>query len=668
MRLLGLMGALFCVVPFAAAQSFAAPAGVRPPHRHTGASVLPGGRVTSPAGNEYPTGFGAFGVAVSPSAKFVATANTSPGRNSLTILERRGLGWDVRQVIVPLPDGPVMEDREWRGAFMGVAFDGDRGVYVAEGASGRIGFFDPAGERRRVIDLNQGEHRNSYSADLVLDADRHILYVADRGNSRITVVDARSRQVIASVPVAKLPFALALSPDRARLYVTRGDMYEKSLYIIDVSVPATPKVHTYLPTAGLSGVIAVGDKVYVSSAANDSITVVDGKTGEIESEIPIRIPGLESLRGIMPLGLAYHEPSGWLLAAEAGINAVAVIDTRARRVLGHIPAASFPTRVAIHGDTVFVANARGHGVGPSARVPRDELGQGTLSVFPLPDASALAAQTAVVMEANGFHPRPRPERAIPPGVKRVVLIVKGNLSYDEVFGDMPHTAGSPVLARVGEHGFADGKRRRLSIKDVNVTPNHHSIARRWALSDNFYLTGDRLPLDAIRQHLERHGVSFQNFREGAGGADLPRFLLIQLPNGRLEPERPDEGYPYEESFVAGNDHALGRILEFLSGKKEWREMAVFITEADAQGVDHIDAQRAFLLAAGPWIKRGHVSHLNTGFDGLVKTIFRVLGVPPLTLHDATAADLSGIFTTDPDFTPYKLLPVDTRLFDPGSAK
>ena len=665
MRLFGLLGALLCAVPIAAAQSFAAPAGVRPPHRHTSASVLPGGRVTSPAGNEYPTGFGAFGLAVSPSAKFVATANTIPGRNSLTFLERRGLGWDVRQVIVPPADGPGIDDREWRGAFMGVAFDGERGVYVAEGASGRIGFFDPAGERRRVIDLNQWEYRNSYSTDLVLDAERHILYAADRGNSRIAVVDARSRQVIASVPVGKLPFGLALSPDQTRLFVTRGDTYENSLLSIDVSAPVTPKVQTYPPAGGLSGVVAAGDKVYVSSTANDSITVVNGKTGEIETEIPIRIPGLESLRGVMPLGLAYHEPTGWLLAAEAGINAVAVIDTRARRVLGHIPAAWFPTRVAIHGHTVFVANARGHGLGPSSRVPRDELGQGTLSVFPMPDASSLAAHTAVVMEANGFHPRPRPERAIPAGVKRVVLIVKGNLSYDEVFGDMPHTAGSPALARVGEHGFADGKRRRLSIKDVNVTPNHHSIARRWALSDNFYLTEDRLPLGAIRQHLERHGVSFQNFREGAGNADLPRFLLIQLPNGRLAPERPADGYPYEESFVAGNDHELGRILEFLSGRKEWREMAVFITEADAEGVDHIDAQRTFLLAAGPWIKRGHVSHLNTGFGGLFKTIFRALGVPPLTLQDAAAADLSGIFTPDPDYTPYKLLPVDTRLFDPA---
>src|SRR5262249_13374139 len=49
------------------------------------------------------------------------------------------------------------------------------------------------------------------------------------------------------------------------------------------------------------------------------------------------------------------------------------------------------------------------------------------------------------------------------------------------------------------------------------------------------------------------------------GAELPQFLLVHLPNDHMAQERPDGGYPYEESFVADNDYALGRILEYLSG-------------------------------------------------------------------------------------------------------
>jgi hypothetical protein len=150
---------------------------------------------------------------------------------------------------------------------------------------------------------------------------------------------------------------------------------------------------------------------------------------------------------------------------------------------------------------------------------------------------------------------------------------------------------------------------------------------------------------------------------------LTRFTFIHLPNDHTDAPRPDDGYPYRESFVADNDYALGRILEFLSGLPEWRDTVVLITEDDAQsGVDHIDAHRTVLLAAGPWIKHGYVSHRNTSFPGLLKTIFRLLGIPPLNLFDAVATDLSDLFAKEPVAGTYKLLPVDERIFNPATVR
>src|SRR5260370_41843205 len=98
-------------------------------------------------------------------------------------------------------------------------------------------------------------------------------------------------------------------------------------------------------------------------------------------------------------------------------------------------------------------------------------------------------------------------------------------------------------------------------------------------------------------------------------------------------------------------------------------MAVFIPEDDAPGgVDRIDAARTVLLAAGHWIKKNYVTHTNTSFPGLLKTIFRLLGLPPLNLFDTAASDLSDLFAATPDPAPCKLLEVDKRLFDPASAK
>ena len=133
-----------------------------------------------------------------------------------------------------------------------------------------------------------------------------------------------------------------------------------------------------------------------------------------------------------------------------------------------------------------------------------------------------------------------------------------------------------------------------------------------------------------------------------GGAELPQFLFIHLPNDHMTQERPDDGYPYEESFVGGQRLCAGRILEFLSGTKWWKEMAVFVTEDDAQGgVDHIDAQRTVLMARGPVGQARTTSRTRTrAFPGLLKTIFRLLRLPPLNLFDAAATDLSDLFAAE----------------------
>src|SRR5690606_5252274 len=137
------------------------------------------------------------------------------------------------------------------------------------------------------------------------------------------------------------------------------------------------------------------------------------------------------------------EPTGWLLVAEAGINAVGVIDAKAMKVIGHLPVSWFPTRVLVDGDTVVVTNARGQGIGPNIeRRPFDggsfsgTLRRGTVSSFTLPVASELARHTRFVMEANGFVPRAEDPAPVPPEIRHVVLIVKENRTFDEVFGDI----------------------------------------------------------------------------------------------------------------------------------------------------------------------------------------------------------------------------------------
>jgi hypothetical protein len=97
-------------------------------------------------------------------------------------------------------------------------------------------------------------------------------------------------------------------------------------------------------------------------------------------------------------------------------------------------------------------------------------------------------------------------------------------------------------------------------------------------------------------------------------------------------------------------------------------MAIFITEDDSQGgVDHIDAHRSVLMVISPYARRGYVSHKHTSFGSIFKTFWNILGIPYLNQYDATASDLSDFFQDKPDYTPYKAVMVDQRIFDPQKA-
>ncbi len=822
--------------PSALGQSYTAPAGVRQAMRRQGPSILPGGRIIAPLGKEYATGPGPFALALSPSGRGAVVANTGPWRYTMTVLERDRAGhWTTHEIDARSPAAlddfgiPKSQGGDWKGISNGVAFSGERAIWVSEGNSGRVALYDSAEDRRRAISLNQGAYSDSYTGDLAYDAERGILYVADQANLRVAMVDTKSRQVLGSVRVGRLPFALALSPDRQKLYVANLGVYDyhmvpnadaanarttglpfppaypavgtdapeaNSLAIVDVST-ATPKLEGFVHTGNSpSAVLATADRVFVSNSDDDSIAVVDPASRTVTDRIPIQIPGLETLRGVLPLGMAYDEASGRLLVAEAGINAIGVIDTRAKRVMGHIPTAWFPTQVTIDNGDVLVANARGHGIGPDAPSATSTRGsmlpsylfQGTVSIFPIAALADLATQTETVMRANGFAPK-RPAMPAPPPVRHVVLIVKEGRTFDEVLGDVRATPGGTVMsepdvARYGLSGTANGGRELLSLKDVRVTPNTHAIAAQWAFSDNFYADGDGtvdghhwlsgvypnawtesslfaaygnlkdfrmsnapgrlsfpgmassvLPEDAVPSstlwsHLAAHGVSFYNFGEGFDlpgaaqqsgmgplgarfltdmpmpdalrdrtsreypgfnlaisdqerasafiheidekfnkpGIDLPQFLYIYLPGDSAGTPNADAKHPYKESFVADNDLALGRIVEYLSSTKWWKDTAVFVTESTAVGgIDHISANRTILLAAGPWVRHNYVSHYNVSFPGLLKTIFWLLGTPPLNLFDVSAADLRDCFADKSETSAFHVVKLDARIFKPDAA-
>ncbi|WP_025761885.1 bifunctional YncE family protein/alkaline phosphatase family protein [Dyadobacter tibetensis] len=168
----------------------------------------------------------------------------------------------------------------------------------------------------------------------------------------------------------------------------------------------------------------------------------------------------------------------------------------------------------------------------------------------------------------------------------------------------------------------------------------------------------------------RADLFMDEFNEKWVGEDkvLPSVITLMLPNDHGTRERPHAGYPFTESYMADNDLALGRTVEFLSHTPYWKNMLIVVTEDDPQGgVDHMDAHRSILMTISPYAKRDYVGHQHYSFGSIFKTFWHILGIPYLNQYDATASDLRDLFTNTPDFTPYNAVAIDPQLFDPQKA-
>jgi YVTN family beta-propeller protein len=258
-----------------------------------------------------------------------------------------------------------------------------------------------------------------------------------------------------------------------------------------------------------------GKRLYVANANNDSISVVDTGSDQVVETIPTS-PAPGHLAASSPNGLAVSRDGGTLYVTLGGDNAVEVIKLDAQaggsaaqtHVSGLIPTAWFPLGVMLSADgaNLYVANSKGIGsLGPVVTRPRSQgaampqagpggaLGgdaytghsvyavMGSVGVVPVPDDKTLTQMTAVVTQNDHFDRMDAAIKQQPDPFwsrfKHVILVIKENRTYDQVFGDIKvpagHIGGDPHLLMFGEQ----------------ITPNQHALAHEFGLFDNLYCSG-----------------------------------------------------------------------------------------------------------------------------------------------------------------------------------
>ena len=245
-----------------------------------------------------------------------------------------------------------------------------------------------------------------------------------------------------------------------------------------------------------------GNALFVANTNSDTVSVIDTTTDQVVQTIETK-PWPSSSVGYEPDGIDVTN-DGHLLVSLGRANAVAVYRYDGTpqdpvSYIGLLPTDYYPADVATAGGQIVVTNTRGIDARGPAITTYKGLGTvpvsghdthsttGSLTRFTLPSDLDIARDTATVFAQNGWGPndvqeasgrspapRPVPTRIGDPStIKHVVLIVKENRTYDQLFGDIGKGNGDRSLAQFGE----------------KVTPNQHALAKQFGLYDNTYDIG-----------------------------------------------------------------------------------------------------------------------------------------------------------------------------------
>ncbi|MCB8932522.1 MAG: bifunctional YncE family protein/alkaline phosphatase family protein [Chthonomonadaceae bacterium] len=467
--------------------------------------ALPTGRIIHPAGSVLEVPGRPVDLALSPDGSTVFVKDNT----GLRILDAKG--WTERQALTS-PEGTSLTglavSRSGRRVLLSSSGNAVHEYATIDGTTYRLlRSFQAAGPK--------GEGA-SFPCGIALSPDETLAYVCLSRNNTLGVLRLRDGEWLAQIPVGVAPYEVALDGNVA--YVTnqggdkpkagaptapsagtetevdeRGIAKGGSLSIVDLE--ARREVATVPVGLQPAGLVALPEEglVLVANANDDSVSWVDVRTRKELSRL-ITKPDSKLPFGSMPNALALSSDHRTLYVANAGNNAVAVVDlSNARRpqIRGFVPAGWYPTALAVDQQTLLVASAKGVGSRTVRRNPEEGWNShdhsGTVQRIDL--AGDLRTWTQTVKadlhvpqilasyerrSAAGIAASPVPQRLGDPSVfNHVIYVIKENRTYDQMFGDMPKGDGMAALC---------------TFKEENA-PNHRALANEFVLLDNYYCNG-----------------------------------------------------------------------------------------------------------------------------------------------------------------------------------
>ncbi|MGC1450479.1 MAG: phosphoesterase [Candidatus Sulfotelmatobacter sp.] len=239
--------------------------------------------------------------------------------------------------------------------------------------------------------------------------------------------------------------------------------------------------------------------LYVALSNIDEIAAVSTTDATVLQVFGTAAPA-QKFAGSYPTALATLADGRYLFAADSSLNAVAVFNTAQsgsasdshtpQAAIGFIPTDWYPSALAVHGDDLLIATAKGEGSRPNKDMGKTAyesrhhdhpyiptLLRGSVARLNIPSTlERLPQLTQVVEKDNRFHSDPGTitfSSGQSP-IKHVIYVIKENRTFDQILGDLKVGDGDPSLSMYGE----------------DITPNEHKLARQFGVLDNFYDSGE----------------------------------------------------------------------------------------------------------------------------------------------------------------------------------
>ncbi|HEX3819552.1 MAG TPA: phosphoesterase [Candidatus Sulfotelmatobacter sp.] len=286
----------------------------------------------------------------------------------------------------------------------------------------------------------------------------------------------------------------------AELDLTSGTITRR----IKVNHPGTPLAPGSHPTAML---LAPDEKtLYVALSNSDEVAAISTVEGVVIQMFSTIAPA-QKYAGSYPIALAQSRDGKHLFVADSSLDAIAVFDIShpspsatgqaqspflpaPQTPLGFVPTDWYPSALAVQGDDLLIATAKGEGSRPNKEMGKTSyekrhrdhpyiptLLRGSIARLKISDIlEKLPQYTQMVERDNLFHSDPG-KIAFSSGqnpIKHVIYIIKENRTYDQILGDLKVGNGDPSLTLYGG----------------DITPNAHKLALQFGVLDNFYDSGE----------------------------------------------------------------------------------------------------------------------------------------------------------------------------------